>query len=126
MRLAPGELLFKAGDPADCMYVVLEGSLVVKVADKIVEHSRRGAIIGEMALIDQAPRSATVSSYEHCVLARLDQRRFEHLIQQNPFFATHVMKVLVDRIRQMNQMLEQDADPLPASVASERRLHLSA
>ena len=126
VRLAPGEPLFKAGDPADCMYVVLEGSLVIKVGDKIVEHSQRGAIIGEMALIDQAPRSATVSACEPSILARLDQRRFQYLIQQHPFFATHLMKVLVERIRQTNQFLEQDIDPLPASVASERRLHLSA
>ena len=126
VRLAPGELLFKAGDPADSMYVVLEGSLAIKVADRVVEHARRGAIVGEMALIDQAPRSATVSANEHATLARLDQRRFQFIVQQNPYFATHVMKVLVERLRQMNQLLECDTDPLPAAVASERRIHLTA
>ena len=55
VTLAAGETLFRAGDAADCMFVVLEGSLNVLVADKVVENSRRGAILGEMALVDNAP-----------------------------------------------------------------------
>ena len=60
-----------------------------------------------MALIDQSSRGATVFTREPSRLARIDQRRFLHLIQLNPFFATHVMKVLADRLRQMNQLLGQ-------------------
>ena len=107
VNLAPGDTLFKAGDPGDAMFVLLEGSMVVMVGDKVVENSARGAIVGEMALIDQSPRGATVVAREPCRLAKIDQRRFLHLIQLNPFFATHVMKVLADRLRQMNQLLEQ-------------------
>ena len=107
VRLAPGEILFRTGDTADCMYVVIEGSLVVLVGDKVVENSPRGSIIGEMALIDHSPRGATVTAREHTTLAKIDERRFQRVIQQNPFFATHVMKVLVDRIRHMNQLLAQ-------------------
>ena len=107
VRLAPGEVLFKAGDAPDAMYVLLEGSLAVQVGDKLVENATRGAIIGEMALIDQSPRVATVVARESSRLAKIDQRRFLHLIQLNPFFATHVMKVLADRIRQMNELLGQ-------------------
>lgn len=107
VRLAPGEILFKAGDAADGMYVMLEGALDVTVGGKVVEHSTRGAILGEMALIDQSPRGATVVAREPSSLVKLDQRRFQFLIQQNPFFATHVMKVLADRLRQMNQLVKQ-------------------
>ncbi len=107
VNLAPGDTLFKAGDPGDAMFVLLEGSMVVMVGDKVVENSVRGAIVGEMALIDQSPRGATVVAREPSRLAKIDQRRFLPLIQLNPFFATHVMKVLADRLRQMNQLLEQ-------------------
>ena len=103
--LAAGETLFRAGDAADAMYVLLEGSLNVLVGDKVVEHSQRGAIIGEMALVDNSPRGATIVAVEASKLAKVDQRRFQRLIQVNPFFATHVMKELVDRIRKMNQLL---------------------
>jgi CRP-like cAMP-binding protein len=79
----------------------------VVVGDRVVEHSACGAIIGEMAIIDQSPRGATVIARERSRLAKIDQRRFLHLIQLNPFFATHVMKVLTDRLRQMNQLAGQ-------------------
>ena len=103
-NLAPGEFLFKAGDAPDGMFVLLEGSMVVMVGDKVLENSSRGAILGELALIDQSPRVATVVARENSRLAKIDQRRFSFLVQQNPFFATHVMKVLADRIRHMNEL----------------------
>jgi len=105
VTLAAGETLFRAGDAADCMFVVLEGSLNVLVGDKIVENSQRGAILGEMALVDNTPRGATVLAVTPSKLAKVDARRFQRLIQQNPFFAMHVMKELVDRIRAMNKLL---------------------
>lgn len=105
VTLAAGEMLFRAGDPGDAMYVLLEGSLNVLVGDKVVEHSQRGAILGEMSLVDNSPRGATVVAVEASRLAKVNQRRFQQLIQINPFFATHVMKELVDRVRQMNRLL---------------------
>ena len=105
VTIAAGQTLFHAGDPGDAMFVVLAGSLNVLVGGRVVETSRRGALIGEMALVDNSPRGATVVAVEPSQLAKVDQRRFQRLIQQNPFFATHVMKQLVDRIRSMNQLL---------------------
>ena len=105
VTIAAGQTLFHAGDPGDAMFVVLAGSLNVLVGGRTVETSRRGALIGEMALVDNSPRGATVVAVEPSQLAKVDQRRFQRLIQQNPFFATHVMKQLVDRIRSMNQLL---------------------
>lgn len=107
VRLVPGDTLFKAGDAADGMFVLLEGELDVMVDGKVVERSTRGAILGEMALIDQSPRGATVIAREPSSLAKLDAARFQRIIQLNPFFATHVMKVLVERIRHMNQLFAQ-------------------
>jgi CRP/FNR family cyclic AMP-dependent transcriptional regulator len=105
VNLAPGEILFQAGAAGDAMFVVLEGKLEICVGEKIVETSARGAIIGEMALIDHSPRIATVVAKEASRLVKIDQRRFHFLIQQNPFFATHVMQVLAERLRQMNKQI---------------------
>jgi CRP/FNR family cyclic AMP-dependent transcriptional regulator len=107
VRLAPGDVLFRAGDPPDGMFVLLEGAVEILVGDNIVEQSTRGTILGEMALIDQSPRGATVVAREASSLARLDASRFQRLISQNPFFAMHVMKVLADRIRHMDELLTQ-------------------
>jgi CRP-like cAMP-binding protein len=105
INLAAGETLFHAGEAGDAMYILLEGSLQVLVGEHVVELSARGALLGEMALVDNSPRGATVVAVEASKLAKVDQRRFYRLIQMNPFFATHVMKQLVDRIRQMNHLL---------------------
>jgi CRP-like cAMP-binding protein len=51
-NLAPGDVLFRAGDTGDSMFVVLEGALEIRVGDKLVETATCGAIIGDMALID--------------------------------------------------------------------------
>lgn len=101
--LASGEVLFKEGDQGDSMFVLLEGAVEVWVGGKTVEQSTRGALLGEMALIDHSPRGATVVATEPSRLVRVDERRFNFIIQQNPFFARHVMKVLVDRLRHMNE-----------------------
>jgi hypothetical protein len=107
LRLAPGDVLFKAGDPGNAMFVLLDGSLDVLADNQLVEQASRGAIIGEMALIDQSPRSGTVVAREASTLAKLDTARFQRLIQQNPFFATQVMKVLVERIRRNDRLRAQ-------------------
>jgi len=109
VRLIAGETLFRAGDEGREMFVLLDGTLDILVGDSPVELAQPGAVIGEMALIDPAPRAATVVAKTNSVLARIDQRRFHFLIQQNPFFATHVMKILVERLRHMNERLATPA-----------------
>jgi len=108
-NLAPGEILFSEGETGNCMYVLLEGSVDVIVGGKAVEHSERGAILGELALIDQSPRTATVTAKTSAKLAKVDERRFNFMIGQNPFFATHVMKVLADRLRHMNKLQKESS-----------------
>jgi len=102
VELAKGETLFHEGDRGDCMYVLLEGSADVRVGEMLVESATPGALLGEMALVDSSPRTATVIATEHCRLAKIDERRFHFLVQQTSYFATHVMKVLTERLRHMN------------------------
>jgi CRP/FNR family cyclic AMP-dependent transcriptional regulator len=105
LALDAGQALFKAGDAASEMYVLLEGQAEIRVGDTVLEIARPGALLGEMAMIEHAPRAATVLAGAPCKFARISHHRFTFLIQQNPFFAIHVMKVLVDRLRAMNQRL---------------------
>ena len=102
VQLAPGDVLFREGDKRDKMYVLLEGEVDVRLGDYVVETAREGALIGEMALIDDSPRAANAVAKTACRLAAIDQRRFHFLVQQHPHFATHVMKELADRLRHMN------------------------
>jgi CRP/FNR family cyclic AMP-dependent transcriptional regulator len=102
VQLAPGDFLFREGDKRDKMYVLLEGEMDIRLGDYVVENAKEGALIGEMALIDDSPRAANAVAKSACRLAPIDQRRFHFLVQQHPHFATHVMKELADRLRRMN------------------------
>jgi CRP/FNR family transcriptional regulator, cyclic AMP receptor protein len=102
LKLAPGDSLFREGDKGEKTYVVLEGELDVLLGDFVLETVGPGALIGEMALIDDSPRTATAVAKTSCRLAEIDRRRFHFVVQQTPHFATHVMKTLADRLRRMN------------------------
>jgi len=102
--LEEGETLFRQGDRGDFMYVLLDGSVDVIVGTTVVESATTGALLGEMALVDSSPRSATVIATSQCKLAQIDQFRFHFLVQQTPNFATYVMKVLAERLRNMNTL----------------------
>src|SRR5215468_9182367 len=102
VQLAPDEFLFQEGDEGDKMYVLLEGEIDIFLGDFVFETAGPGSLIGEMALIDDSPRTAHVVAKTPAKLAQIDRRRFHFLVQQTPHFATHVMKTLADRLRHMN------------------------
>jgi CRP-like cAMP-binding protein len=102
VQLAPGDFLFREGDKRDVMYVLLEGEMEIRLGSYVVETAQPGALIGEMALIDDSPRAANAIAKTPSRLAKIDKRRFHFLVQQTPHFATHVMKELADRLRHMN------------------------
>jgi CRP-like cAMP-binding protein len=97
-----GHVVFRAGDPGDIMYVIKEGEIEIIINDKVVETVGPGGIVGEMALIDTRPRSATVVAKTDCQLVPINEKRFTFLIQQTPYFSLQVMRVLVERIRRMD------------------------
>ena len=98
VQLAPGEYLYREGDKADKMYVLLEGEIDIRVGDYI-KTVREGALIGEAALVEDTPRAADAVAKSICRLAQIDRQRFDFLVQQHPYFARHVMKSLVDHLR---------------------------
>lgn len=101
----PGEKVFIEGTPGTTMYVVLDGNIEIRVGSKSMEVAGRGAIIGEMALIDSSTRSATVVAQDHCVLAQVNQSQFLSLMEKTPRFGLSVMKTLVSRLRNMDAMM---------------------
>jgi CRP/FNR family transcriptional regulator, cyclic AMP receptor protein len=102
LQLASGDSLFREGEKGEKMYVLLEGEMEILFGDFILETVGPGSLIGEMALIDDSPRTASVVAKTSCRLAEIDRRRFHFLVQQTPHFATHVMKTLADRLRHKN------------------------
>ena len=102
LQLAPGDFLFREGEKGDKMYVLLEGEIDIFLGDFVLETAGPAALLGEMALIDDTPRTANAVAKSPSRLAQIDRRRFHFLVQQTSHFATHVMKTLADRLRHMN------------------------
>ena len=99
---AAGQSVFKAGDAGDSMYIVNEGEVEILDGATSLEVVGPGSIFGELALIDDEPRSATAVAKTDCKLVAVDRRRFEFMVTETPFFALAVMKVLADRLRRTN------------------------
>lgn len=94
-----GKVIFSAGDPGATLYVVVEGEVEISIAGRIVRTIGAGGIFGEMALIERSPRSATATAKGPVRLVEIDERRFNFLVQQTPFFALQVMRIMSERLR---------------------------
>lgn len=105
LRVPAGTILFREGEDGDQMYVILEGEIVLTINGQSLGQELEGGIIGEMALIDEAARSATATTVTDCLLAPLDRAAFMALVQRKPEFAIHVMQVLSQRLRLANEIL---------------------
>ncbi len=95
----PGEVIFREGYPGEIMYVVLDGEVKITLEKMPINILKPGSILGEMALVDNSPRSATAIASTHCWLLPLDQNRFKALIPTHPEFSLEVMTVMAQRLR---------------------------
>ena len=113
IRVPAGDTVFRAGEPGNVMYVLIDGSADILLGDSVVERAEPGALLGEMALIDEGPRTATVIAVTECRLIPINLDQFHTLIRQAPPFATKVMRVMADRLRTMDRrLLELQKRPL--------------
>ena len=103
ISFAPGDVIFREGDKADRMYVILSGELEVHLQGMVIDTLTQGSTFGEMALIDGSPRSATVVAKTGCEVAAINEKTFALLVDEMPYFALHTMRNLVDRLRRMNE-----------------------
>ena len=103
--LPAGDTLFSEGDPGDSMYVVVSGTADVSIRGKVVETAQAGTIFGEMALIDNSPRAATVVARDDCSLIAINANRFSALTREMPDFGLHVMRSMADRLRRVGKLL---------------------
>ncbi len=101
-----GQVLFKEGERGNFMYVLISGTAEIIVGNRVMETAVAGAIVGEMAIIDDSTRSATVVAVSGCKFLPIERERFNFLIQKKPEFALHVMRVMADRLRRTNAIVE--------------------
>lgn len=103
---AAGEIIFCEGELGSLMYIIVSGEVEITLHGRVLDTIGAGGIIGEMALIDAAPRSATAIASTKSVLVPINEQRFTFLVRQTPLFALQVMRVMADRMRQLHGQLE--------------------
>ena len=82
------------------MYLLLEGEVSVLVNDQPIATVQQGEIFGEMAAINQAPRSATAVAKTPCRVIALNDRQFQTALGKKPEFALMLMRVMISRLRE--------------------------
>lgn len=97
---AAGSPIFHTGDVGGDMYVIREGSVVIRRGETVIGTLTAGDIFGEMAVIDGSPRSADAVAATDCLVVPVNAERFDRMVQITPHFARTVMKVLTERLRE--------------------------
>lgn len=100
LEIPEGKVLAREGEPGREFYVILDGKADVEIGGKQVATLGPGDFFGEMALIDQGPRAATVTAGSDMEVAVLDPREFVSLIDEHPAVARKILKVMAGRLRE--------------------------
>ena len=111
MNFAAGQELFHQGDQGDAMYVILGG-----VADVLIDveggqqiavaEMKRNNFVGDMAILGDVPRTATVTAREQLTTLKISKDMFYRLVAEFPQMAVEVMRELAHRLEDTNQKLQ--------------------
>ena len=102
VTISAGSALFRQGDPSDAAYILVGGQMRVVATShgETILDTRigRGDLIGEMGVIEQAPRSASAIALRDCTLARIPKAAFERLTSQYPALMLPLVRTVIARV----------------------------
>ncbi|HSA90868.1 MAG TPA: cyclic nucleotide-binding domain-containing protein [Burkholderiales bacterium] len=99
VRYDRGKVIMVAGQTGALMYVVLEGQVAISIRDAVVERIGPGGVFGEMALVDQSPRSASAVAETDCALLAVNRTVFLKLVKSEPMFGISLLSSMAERVR---------------------------
>ena len=105
-NLKNGDVLFKQGDAGDFMYAVVKGEVEMRVKDTYVTSARENEFFGEMAVLDDQPRSATAYAVGDTAVAVITKERFMEMLAEDHEFSLQIIRVLINRLRAETKMKE--------------------
>jgi CRP/FNR family transcriptional regulator, cyclic AMP receptor protein len=122
----PGDSVFEFGDQGHAMFIVRTGEVEIYVkndqGEKIVlEVSRPGDIFGEISLLDDGPRTASVSAINDVELLRLDREHFEDYVRLYPPAALNLLSVVARRLRKSDELIRRTVARNANDVGKEQR-----
>ena len=106
-----GEVVFREGEKGAEMYLIVEGEVEIRKdtsgsAAKTLVSLQKGDLFGEMALIDNKVRSASAVTATPTKLLALNAHLFDSMIDQNPDFSRKMIRILAERVRSTNQIIQ--------------------
>lgn len=110
----PGHLLCQEGAYEDIFYIIADGSIVISKKlmegepDRVLRMGGKGDMVGEMALIQNAPRAASVRTTTECTVLEMEKRDFETILGRSPHMAMDIIRITLDRIRANDQAMIAD------------------
>ena len=105
VELVPGENFIQEGDTDDCLYIVIEGEVRVHHDEHTLLILGPGKTVGELALLDPEPRSASVTAVDNVFLFRIDREPFEEVMADRPEIAQGIIRTLTRRIREQGHTI---------------------
>lgn len=103
---ADGEVVARQGDVGDCMYMIQEGLVEIVLEEHgtevVLREAGRNELLGEMAIFDRAPRSATIRAKGRARILTLDKRNFLRRINEDPSLAFRMIETMSHRVRELS------------------------
>lgn len=113
VSLNPGEVLLEEGAPGDSMYVIVEGRVRVHSRDKTIITLGPGTTVGELAVLDPEPRTASAVALDSAFLFRIDKEPFGEVLADRPEIALGVIRTLCRRLRAQGRQVAEPAEGPP-------------
>ncbi len=98
-----GTVIFEEAEPGDCMYIIFSGQIQIHKGKTTLAVLNEKEVFGELSLLDAETRSATATAQTDCILFKIDQEPFYELIDTRPEVARGFIKILCNRLRQLNE-----------------------
>jgi len=110
----PGQVIFKEGETGEVMFVIIQGEVEIRKrtaanTSKTLISFHQGDIFGEMALIEKKPRSATAIATKASRMLVMNEGLLDKMLEGNPDFAKKMIRILSERIRKANQIIQNIA-----------------
>src|SRR5436190_15557512 len=106
VRYAKETVIFKEGQSGTFMYLVKEGRIAIAVGSNVVEVIGPGGTFGEMAVVDQSPRTARAGAIADSVLLAIDRASLIEVVKKHPAVAVAMLRGVAERLRHMNDQLK--------------------
>lgn len=120
--VAKGVILFREGEPGQEMYIVLRGMLKVFSGNRVIAIIKPGEYFGEMAIIENQPRSASVAVLEDSLLLQVPYAVFQEYFSRQPKSLVAMMRTLSQRVRRDLEILGQEYEQINIMVHDMKNL----